>query len=72
MPDALDVLGTDYREVKQILSELESGPALGGGATEAQLRARSPAMPSARRARPRPAIAATDKARDSLTGRADN
>ena len=40
MPDAFDVLGTDHRDVKQILSELETGPAQGSDATEAQLQAR--------------------------------
>jgi hypothetical protein len=40
MPDAFDILGADHRVVKQILTELESGPTQGSGATEAQLRAR--------------------------------
>jgi hemerythrin-like domain-containing protein len=40
MPDAFDLLGTDHRKVQQMLAELESGPAHGSGATEAQLRAR--------------------------------
>jgi hemerythrin-like domain-containing protein len=40
MPDAFDILGTDHREVKQMLTDLESGPTNGSGATETQLRAR--------------------------------
>jgi Hemerythrin HHE cation binding domain len=40
MPDVFDILGADHREVKGMLTELESGPTRGGGASEAQLQAR--------------------------------
>ncbi|HEY2505321.1 MAG TPA: hemerythrin domain-containing protein [Streptosporangiaceae bacterium] len=37
MPTVFDVLGADHAEVKQMLSELETGPRISTGATEAQL-----------------------------------
>ena len=37
MPDVFDVLGTDHREVKRMLSELESGPTKATGATDNDL-----------------------------------
>jgi hemerythrin superfamily protein len=37
MPDVFTVLGQDHAEVKQMLDELENGPARTGGASAAQL-----------------------------------
>jgi hemerythrin-like domain-containing protein len=37
MPDVFDVLGTDHREVQQMLTDLEGGPTYPTGASEAQL-----------------------------------
>src|ERR1700759_3201628 len=40
MPDVFAVLGQDHAEVKQMLSDLESGPTRVGGASTAQLESR--------------------------------
>ena len=40
MPDVFTVLGQDHAEVKQMLSDLESGPTRMGGASTAQLESR--------------------------------
>jgi hypothetical protein len=40
MPDVFTVLGQDHAEVKQMLSDLESGPTQLGGASAAQLESR--------------------------------
>ena len=40
MPDVFAVLGQDHAEVKQMLSDLESGPTRMGGASTAQLESR--------------------------------
>jgi hypothetical protein len=37
MPSVFDVLGHDHEEVKQMLSELETGPTAATGASENEL-----------------------------------
>lgn len=40
MSDVFDILGTDHREVKQMLADLQAGPTQAGRATQAQLKER--------------------------------